>query len=75
MDILQRVVDRFARADQPKYTVWWENPDRGGKWDVYQSGLSRKSADALSKKVTYFLSVRWYNKNVPTKVLPEGATP
>jgi hypothetical protein len=58
-----------------KFVVWWRDPDADGAWRVYSAPTSRTRADALAQKVTYFLAPRWGLPNLPTKVLPEGATP
>ena len=63
---------KLAEVKQ-KYTVWWLNPDKGKKWDIYQSGLSKTKAETLAHKLSYVMSPRWYDHNVPTRVLPDGA--
>jgi hypothetical protein len=52
-----------------RWSVWWR--EKEDRWAVYQSGLSRRRADALAFRVTYVLSPRWGLPNVPTKVLPD----
>lgn len=76
-DCLVKVCDAYyklATEHKVKYSVWWRNPDKQDQWDIYQSGLSKARAEKLSKEITYFLSVRWFNKNIPTRVLPDGAS-
>ena len=79
-----QLADRFVRQSEfnlkiailkQKYTVWWMNPDIQNKWDIYQSGLSKTKADSLAHKIEFIMSPRWFDHNVPTRVLLDGALP
>lgn len=64
-----------SRTKKATYTVWWRNPDKAGAWDVYQRDLSPRRAHELARTVQNVLSVRWFDRNVPTQVLPDGYAP
>jgi hypothetical protein len=67
---LSQQFERLATS-KPKYSIWWKNPDHN-KWEVYQSGLAKSKAETLAKKITLVLSPRWFDHNVPTRVLLDG---
>jgi len=58
-------------ATAQRWSVWWREK---GRWSLFRSGLSRRAADTLAKRVTYELAPRWGLPNVPTTVLPDGET-
>jgi hypothetical protein len=71
--VVRTFIRKKIAVQKLKYTIWWRNPDKQDKWNVYQSGLSKTKAERLSKDITYFLSVRWFDRNIPTRILTDGA--